>query len=54
MYTKLGYSVYREVLKYYSDPDESALDMRMALPRDVKRKSIIPLPHPIHASQLYD
>ncbi|KAG1701314.1 N-alpha-acetyltransferase 20 [Nymphon striatum] len=47
MYQKLGYSVYRRVLEYYSgDPDEDAFDMRKALSRDVNKKSIIPLPHP--------
>lgn len=52
MYKRMGYSVFRRVLEYYSDPEEHALDMRKALRRDVKRESIIPLPHPVHASDL--
>ncbi|KAH3765448.1 N-alpha-acetyltransferase 20 [Pelomyxa schiedti] len=48
MYTKLGYTVYRRVLEYYSG-EEDALDMRKALPRDVTKKSVIPLPHPVRA-----
>ncbi|TMW69541.1 hypothetical protein Poli38472_001697 [Pythium oligandrum] len=54
MYEKFGYSVYRRVLGYYSsDGDgEDAFDMRKALPRDVDKKSIIPLPHPITPDQL--
>ncbi|KAN0015691.1 hypothetical protein ACTFIV_002206 [Dictyostelium citrinum] len=49
MYTKFGYSVYRTVIGYYSG-DEDALDMRKALPRDVEKKSIIPLKHPVYPS----
>ncbi|KAK1929079.1 N-alpha-acetyltransferase 20 [Phytophthora citrophthora] len=54
MYEKFGYSVYRRVLGYYSSADdgEDAFDMRKALPRDVHKKSIIPLPHPITPDQL--
>eukprot|EP00899_Mesostigma_viride_P024582 jgi/Mesvir1/5308/Mv15404-RA.1 len=51
MYTQFGYSVYRRVLGYYSG-DEDAFDMRKAMPRDKDKKSIIPLPHPIHPSEL--
>nr|CAD7438961.1 unnamed protein product [Timema bartmani]CAD7453617.1 unnamed protein product [Timema tahoe] len=48
MYKQLGYIVYRTVLEYYSgDPDENAYDMRKALSRDVKKKSVIPLSHPV-------
>lgn len=48
MYKKLGYVVYRRVLEYYSgDPDEDAFDMRKALSRDVEKKSVIPLKHPV-------
>ncbi|XP_055380323.1 N-alpha-acetyltransferase 20 isoform X2 [Condylostylus longicornis] len=48
MYRNLGYIVYRTVLEYYSgDPDEDAYDMRKALSRDVEKKSIIPLTHPV-------
>jgi len=53
MYKRLGYSVYRKVLEYYSgDPDEDAFDMRKALPRDVHKKSIIPLTHPVRPEDL--
>lgn len=47
MYTKFGYSIYRRVIGYYSG-EEDAFDMRKALARDVHKKSIIPLPHPVH------
>ena len=46
MYENFGYSVYRRVLGYYSGT-EDAFDMRKALPRDVHRKSIVPLLHPV-------
>mmetsp|Transcript_20269 Transcript_20269/g.46928 ORF Transcript_20269/g.46928 Transcript_20269/m.46928 type:complete len:123 (-) Transcript_20269:54-422(-) len=53
MYEKFGYVTYRRVLGYYSGDDpEDALDMRKALPRDVDRKSIIPLDHPIRPEEL--
>jgi len=48
MYKKLGYNVYRTVLDYYTGtPDEDAYDMRKAMPRDVEKKSIIPLKDPV-------
>jgi hypothetical protein len=28
------------------------LDMRKAMPRDVQKKSVIPLPHPVTADEL--
>mmetsp|Transcript_23162 Transcript_23162/g.71196 ORF Transcript_23162/g.71196 Transcript_23162/m.71196 type:complete len:174 (+) Transcript_23162:98-619(+) len=46
MYERLGYSVYRRVLGYYSG-EEDAFDMRKALSRDVHKTSIVPLPHPV-------
>ena len=46
MYRKFGYTVYREVIGYYMG-EENAYDMRKALSRDVGKKSIIPLPHPV-------
>ncbi|KAI9092891.1 acyl-CoA N-acyltransferase [Phlyctochytrium arcticum] len=53
MYEKFGYSVYRRVLDYYSGPSpEDAYDMRKALPRDVHKQSIIPLPHPVRPEDL--
>jgi len=41
MYKKFGYSIYRQVLNYYSG-EEDAYDMRKALSRDVHKKSVIP------------
>ncbi|KAI8826551.1 acyl-CoA N-acyltransferase [Fimicolochytrium jonesii] len=58
MYEKFGYSVYRRVLEYYTgggEPDDStedAFDMRKALPRDVRKESIVPLPHPVRPEDL--
>ncbi|XP_076360427.1 N-alpha-acetyltransferase 20 A isoform X4 [Tachypleus tridentatus] len=53
MYKQLGYRVYRRVLEYYSgDPDEDAFDMRKALSRDVHKKSVIPLPHPVRPEDI--
>lgn len=63
MYKKFGYSVYRQVIGYYSghQPEDaygdltrfatrftavdfcSPTDMRLALPRDTKKESIVPL-----------
>ena len=51
MYERLGYSVYRRVLGYYSGT-EDAFDMRKALPRDKDKKSIVPLAHPIYPDDL--
>ena len=52
-YKKLGYTVYRTVLQYYSgDIDEDAYDMRKALTMDVDKKSVIPLPSPVHMDEL--
>ena len=51
MYSHFGYTVYRQVLEYYSG-EEDAFDMRKALPRDKDKLSIIPLPHPITPDQL--
>ena len=58
MYKRLGYTVYRRVLGYYSEgpntPGEDAFDMRKALPRDVDKKSIIPLNSPVHPDDVPD
>jgi N-terminal acetyltransferase B complex catalytic subunit len=51
MYHGLGYSVYRQVIGYYSG-EEDAYDMRKALPRDVDRKSTVPLPEPVYPNEL--
>ncbi|XP_034226852.1 N-terminal acetyltransferase B complex catalytic subunit NAA20 isoform X2 [Prunus dulcis] len=54
MYEKLGYVIYRRVLRYYSG-EEDGLDMRKALSRDVDKKSIIPLKRPVTPDELeYD
>ncbi|KAI8608648.1 N-acetyltransferase 5-like protein [Chytriomyces sp. MP71] len=57
MYERFGYTVYRTVLGYYSNGPgdknaENAYDMRKALPRDVHKKSIIPLKHPVKPEDL--
>lgn len=52
MYERLGYSIYRRVLEYYTGPDEDAYDMRKAMKRDVSKKSIVPLRHPVHWENL--
>ncbi|CAJ1904781.1 unnamed protein product [Sphenostylis stenocarpa] len=51
MYDKLGYVIYRRVLRYYSG-EEDGLDMRKALSRDVEKKSIIPLKRPVTPDEL--
>ncbi|KAI5076513.1 hypothetical protein GOP47_0008578 [Adiantum capillus-veneris] len=54
MYEKLGYTIYRRVLRYYSG-EEDAFDMRKALPRDVDKKSVVPLEEPVLPEELeYD
>lgn len=45
MYKKMGYVVYRTVIRYYGDED--AYDMRKALKRDTNKESMIPLTHPV-------
>lgn len=51
MYENMGYSLYRRVLMYYAD-EEDGLDLRKALARDVHKRSIIPLDHPVHPSDM--
>jgi N-terminal acetyltransferase B complex catalytic subunit len=51
MYEGMGYVVYRRVLNYYMG-EEDALDMRKALPRDVEKKSVVPLKRPIQPHEL--
>jgi N-terminal acetyltransferase B complex catalytic subunit len=46
MYIQFGYSIYRRVTGYYSG-EEDANDMRLALPRDITKSSIIPLTDPV-------
>ena len=53
MYRRLGYTVYRTVLQYYSgETDEDAYDMRKALSRDPEGKSVLPLDKPVHMEDL--
>lgn len=51
MYEKFGYSVFRRVIGYYSK-GEDAFDMRKAMPRDVNKKSVIPLDRPVYPEEL--
>jgi N-terminal acetyltransferase B complex catalytic subunit len=51
MYKKLGYSIYRRVIGYYSG-EEDAFDMRKALSLDMDRKSIIPLDRPVYPHEV--
>ena len=51
MYERFGYVTFRRVINYYSG-EEDALDMRKAMPRDVDKKSMIPLPKPVHPYEL--
>ncbi|KAL2916960.1 N-alpha-acetyltransferase 20 [Polyrhizophydium stewartii] len=53
MYERFGYSVYRRVLGYYTGiSPEDALDMRKAMPRDVHKRSIVPLKAPVRPEDL--
>jgi len=56
MYKRLGYTIYRRVIGYYSssgsNPDEDAFDMRKALSRDVNKESVIPLTKPVRPENL--
>ncbi|KAJ2384457.1 N-acetyltransferase [Coemansia sp. RSA 2559] len=51
MYENLGYILYRQVIDYYQTdgimPTEYAYDMRRALARDVDKRSVVPLKHPV-------
>jgi len=52
-YEKLGYTIYRTVLEYYSgDTDENAYDMRKAMSRDRLKKSTVPLIEPVRIDDL--
>ena len=51
MYNHFGYTTYRRVLGYYGS-EEDALDMRKALPRDVKKESVVPMTRPITPDEL--
>jgi N-terminal acetyltransferase B complex catalytic subunit len=51
MYANLGYTVYRQVIGYYSG-EEDAYDMRKALLRDTKKESVVALLHPVSPDDL--
>lgn len=51
MYSDMGYITYRRVTGYYSG-EEDGLDMHKALPRDVERKSMIPIPNPVSPDEI--
>lgn len=54
MYEKMGYSVYRTILGYYTGlHPEDGLDMRKALKRDVARESLVTGRPVITAQELY-
>ena len=48
---QFGYIKFREVLGYYSG-EENAYDMRKAMPRDVHKKSVVPLTRPVRPEEL--
>lgn len=48
---QFGYSVYRTVIGYYSG-EEDAYDMRKAMPRDVLKRSLIPIKSRIYPHEL--
>ena len=67
MYEAFGYSIYRRIVGYYSGFNDgedaygninykldslTLVDMRKALPRDVDKKSIIPITRPVQVSEL--
>jgi len=51
MYSDMGYITYRTVTGYYSG-EEDGLDMHKALPRDVTRKSMVPIPNPVSPDEI--
>ncbi|KAI9502284.1 N-acetyltransferase 5 [Coemansia spiralis] len=57
MYEDFGYIVYRQVLGYYMTdgvmPTENAYDMRKALSRDIYKKSVVPLKHPVNPEDTF-
>ncbi|KAJ2160903.1 N-acetyltransferase 5 [Coemansia sp. RSA 552] len=57
MYERFGYILYRKVIDYYIGdsimPTEYAHDMRMALPRDVDQKSVVPLKRPVTVEETF-
>lgn len=54
MYHKLGYVLYRQIIKYYETVDEDGYDMRKSLPRDTEKKFMVPLPAPVTKDEVVD
>ena len=58
MYKNLGYTIYRQIVGYYSAPpgsnmeNEDAYDMRRALRMDKEGKSVIPIKEPVPADEV--
>lgn len=52
LYHKMGYIVYRRIIKYYSTLDEDGLDMRKSMPRDKTGEYSKPLPKPVRAEDV--
>ena len=54
LYEALGYIVYRRIINYYGgEKEEDAFDMRKACSADVNRESVVPIPHPVSADNIY-
>eukprot|EP00884_Botryococcus_braunii_P020414 jgi/Botrbrau1/7056/Bobra.0165s0079.1 len=51
MYFKMGYTLYRRVLGYYSG-EEDAHDMRKAMSRDKELETVVPRERPIYPDEL--
>jgi len=51
MYHSFGYSIYRQVLGYYSG-EEDAYDMRKAMRRDTKKESVVPMKRPVTPDEI--
>ena len=47
LYERLGYILYRRILKYYSTVDEDGFDMRKSLKWDKEKKFMVPLKEPV-------
>lgn len=52
MYKRMGYIVYRTILRYYSG-SEDAYDMRKSLARDRHKASMVPLKEPVSAQNVH-
>ena len=52
MYNKLGYTLYRQIINYYSTIHEDGYDMRKSLARDIDKKFMKPLPAPVTSDEI--